>query len=118
MYIARCISQGVVLTERPVASEHVGEVGDDVEGGVDDVGHGEVDDEVVRHRAHAGVGHHNPYDWGGSYDYDKYNVEKDNHDYDVDNYNYRLLIWTFHINIIENHSDDDEEVVCSKDLGN
>ena len=38
-----------VLTKRPIASEHVGEVGDDVEGGVDDVGHREVDDEVVCH---------------------------------------------------------------------
>ena len=37
------------LTERPVASEHVGEVGDHVERSVDDVRRGQVHDEVVRH---------------------------------------------------------------------
>ena len=58
------------LTKGPVASKHVGEVGDDVEGGVDDVGHREVDDEVVCHRAHSSVGHHNPYDWGVLFEYD------------------------------------------------
>ena len=52
-----------ILTERPVAGEHVGEVGYDVEGGVDDVCHGQVDDEVVRHGAHSSVGHYNPYNW-------------------------------------------------------
>ena len=35
------------LTKGPVARKHVGEVGDDVEGGVDDIRHGQVDDEVV-----------------------------------------------------------------------
>ena len=58
------------LTKGPVAGEHVGEVGDDIEGGVDDVRHREVDDEVVRHGAHSGVGHHNPYHWGGFVSYD------------------------------------------------
>ena len=61
--IPRCICKGLVLTKRPVASEHVGKIGDDIEGGVDDIGHGQVDDEVVRHRAHSGVGHHDPYNW-------------------------------------------------------
>ena len=51
------------LTKRPVAREHVGKVGDHVEGSVDDVGHREVDDEVVGDRAHLGVGHHDPDDW-------------------------------------------------------
>ena len=40
------------LTERPVTRKHVGEVGDDVEGGVDDIRHGQVDKEVVGHGAH------------------------------------------------------------------
>ena len=66
----------LVLTKGPVASKHVGEVGDDVEGGVDDVGHREVDDEVVCHRAHPGVGHHDPYDWGNDHNCNKYVDEK------------------------------------------
>ena len=40
------------LTERPVSRKHVGEVGDYVEGGVDDIRHGQVDKEVVGHGAH------------------------------------------------------------------
>ena len=48
------------LTERPVTRKHVGEVGDDVEGGVDDIRHGQVDKEVVGHGAHSLVRHHDP----------------------------------------------------------
>ena len=57
------MSRSIFLTKGPVSGEHVGEVGDDVEGGVDDVGHGQVDDEVVGDGAHPGVGHHDPDHW-------------------------------------------------------
>ena len=50
-------------TKRPVSGEHVGEVGDDVEGGVHDVRDAEVDNEVVGDRPHPGVRHHYPYHW-------------------------------------------------------
>ena len=50
----------IVHTEGPISCEHVSEVGDNVERGVDDVGYGEVNDEVVGDRPHPRVGHHNP----------------------------------------------------------
>ena len=50
----------MLLTERPIARQHVGEVRDDIEGGVDDVSHGEIDQEVIRHRPHPSIGHHDP----------------------------------------------------------
>ena len=54
------MSRSIFLTKGPVSGEHVGEVGDDVEGGVDDVGQRQVDDEVVGDGPHPGVGHHDP----------------------------------------------------------
>ena len=50
----------IVFTKGPVAREHICEVGDDIERGVDDIGDGEVDDEVVGDRPHPSMGHHNP----------------------------------------------------------
>ena len=47
-------------TEGPVPGEHVDEVGDDVERGIECVSDGEVHDEVVGHRAHPRVGEHDP----------------------------------------------------------
>ena len=51
------------LTKGPISGEHVGEVGNDVEGSVDDIRRGEVDDEVVGHRSHPLVGEDNPDYW-------------------------------------------------------
>ena len=39
----------LALTNDPITSDHVREVGDDIEGGIHDVGNREVDDEVVGH---------------------------------------------------------------------
>ncbi len=50
-------------TKRPVSRKHVGEVGDNVEGGIDDIGHREVDKEVVGHWAHPLVRHNDPDYW-------------------------------------------------------
>ena len=49
------------LTNDPITGDHVGEVRNDVEGGIHDVSDGQVDDEVVGHRSHPCMGHHNPY---------------------------------------------------------
>ena len=54
------IMTALALTNDPITSDHVREVWDDIEGGVHDVGNGEVHDEVVGHRAHPRVGEHDP----------------------------------------------------------